>query len=337
MKVIVTENTVQSVINTENAWMLHQLFAYACHGRHLLLFDPPEAINSWLGTIDSGSQAAYKNAIALSARDAVFSANNAATVIVDSTASPSWKDPIAQVPIQDALDLLSEPLGVLVENSENDWHFLCGIMNQSERDRMMRFVSKGWAVPLHGGGSNLVDQLKRRLNDNKKMLRTFVLFDSDRLHPDELEANWTPVRPGHRPASCQAFKWESMLKQIMPYRYWMLRRRFIESYMPHTELAAGCSENIDQGAVTAFVRMSQDQQWYFNMKTGFEGDSKRHDNYRSGGLYSQVTQNDRLVLQKGFGGQLANHYKNSVANSFRWDVEARSEASAPLNNIMRLL
>lgn len=207
-------------------------------------------------------------------------------------------------------------------------------MRPSERRRVLDSVSKRWAQPVHGGGATLYKVLEKRLESSPIGLRTFVMFDSDRMHPDELLDGWTTVRPGKRPAGCQAYKWEQLTKRDLPKRYWMLQRRFIESYMPHIELE---KVDVNLDITSAFCRMSQKQRKYFNMKDGFSQDKNRDDKERCGNLYSTLSVEDRDTLQRGFGPKLANHYVNAGLYEFNWDDDARIEADRALPNLMRLL
>jgi hypothetical protein len=337
MRVIISGSVIDAVGSTADVWKLHKLLTLACEGRHAVLVDSPVSLNAWLGTIDSTTKSTYASALDFCARQAVTFPDDVATIHILPTVNSSWTDPLARLTLDDALSVLSEPLGILLENAENDWHFLCGIMRPSERERIQWAVKKSWAEPIHGGGSTLIKQLAARANISAKGLRTFVMFDSDRLHPDECAATWTPNRPGRNPVACQAFDWEQVVQQQLPQRYWMLRRRFIESYMPQTELNRASSQNTHSNAVAAFTRLSKAGRWYFNMKKGFAGDEKRDDKERCGDLYTPVNPNDRDALKNGFGSNLADHYITATTNEFNWDEDARQEAERALPKLMRLL
>jgi hypothetical protein len=336
MRVIVSEASVTAAVGTADVLKFHKLLNFAFEGRHILYFDTPESLDALLNTFEHKARSFYSDAIKQSARIGANFPSDWATIRIEPTTNMRWEDPIAILPLDKAMDALEERLGILLENAENDWHFLYGIMRQSEREKIRHFLNKGWAEILHGGGHTLRKQLETRLQSYQKGLRTFVLFDSDRLHPDECLRGWTPERPGHRPAACSAFEWEQFVQIQMPFRYWMLRRRFIESYMPQTELSKGASTRTHPDAASAFYRMSEEGRWYFNMKNGFEGDDKRHDKERCRDLYSNVDPSDRAVLLKGFGETLADHYKSSVNNEFNWDNAARQEAACALPRLMRL-
>ena len=132
----------------------------------------------------------------------------------------AWSDPVAHLSLANAIAVLNEPVGILLENRTNDWAFLQKIMRKEDREWLNRAVQERWTEPLHGGGSDLERNLKARLSVAAQALRTFVVFDSDRLHPDEWADDWPSNRIGTNPVSCRAFEWERLTKANMPQRYW---------------------------------------------------------------------------------------------------------------------
>jgi hypothetical protein len=333
MRVIVSDAIVRSVSQTHDAWKLHRLMGFVVEGRHAIVFEAGGSLPEWLNTIDAFTKSAYVSSLTFATRALTTFPADAATVKIDVVEQAAWQDPIAVLSLDEALTTLGEPLGVLVENAENDWHFLCGMMLESERQRTKYLLGKGWLVPVHGGGQTLIDQLNGRLSFAPKGLRTFVMFDSDRLHPDELHPNWTTARPGQQPASCQAYDWEPFIREVMPMRYWMLSRRFIESYMPQAELIAA---GADKDAVTALFSLPSNARWYFNMKAGLAKDAKRHDPERSRNLFDALEVEDREKLKFGLVKNLANHYANSATREFDWDSDARQEARNSIPKLIRL-
>lgn len=317
MRVVVSGDILTD--RCQEAWKLHRLFSYACEGRHVITVDPGESLSAWLSKLDETSRSSYERAFQLALRAAPAQPVDVATVRIETTTTSAWNDPEAILSLDDALRVLDESLAILVENAENDWKFLLGIMRRSERERIQRAVSNRWAQPVHGGGDTLKTQLETRLKLSPQALRTFVLFDCDRLHPDEHSSQWTPIRPGQQPSACQAFELENLVKDKMPSRYWMLQRRFIESYLPREELGPGAAKKTPADAVEEFYKLSQPQRWYFNMKEGFDGDARRHDRERRGTLYRE----DQMLnpaLRVGFGRQLANQYSHAVQREFNWDA-----------------
>ncbi|MBF0402154.1 MAG: hypothetical protein HQL90_15485 [Magnetococcales bacterium] len=331
MRVIV-DSILLSRPTEDEILQINRLLSFG-HERHTLVFDPPEALENYLQATFSQKVAdIYRRCIANATRTATRLPANCATVRVTAITTPVWQDPIAVLPLGEALQLLEEPLGIFLENNQNDWHFLLGIMRPSERERLQDAAKRGWATPLHGGGSTLKQQLTNRLSATHKALRTFALFDSDRRHPDELKPDWDPSGK----ESCEGREIERVAQNMMAGRYWMLKRRFIESYMPR-EYISRMTNNVPPGAVEAFFRLSQAGRWYFNMKKGFNGDAPGENGHRCRDLYDAVEPADRAALSKGFSNSLANHYQSTAQNEFDWDSEARQEAEQNLPQLMRLL
>jgi hypothetical protein len=289
--------------------------------------------NEWLKQIDAPTASAYRTAVDLSGRSSASLPYDCATVLIKDVPAPIWRDPDASLSIDDALSVLEEPLGILLENSENDLFFLLGIMRPSERAHVTRAINKRWVIPVHGGGSNIVAQLNKRLSQEFVALRTFVLFDSDRRHPDELDSSWVPQDQ----ENCQGYIVEAIARPKLPMRFWMLARRFIESYMPKSVLNQAASRAIPPASVDAYFRLTEHGRWFFNMKRGFRGDAGPENRHRCRDLYDRVAPEDKLQLETGFGGGLADFFRGAVESEFDWDEKALSEASEKIPNLIRLL
>jgi hypothetical protein len=338
LKVIITEAIVRAAISGVDVLKLHDLVAFAKQkNRHFLLFESTESLELIVQTYSENIRPIYRGLLEQSVRGALTFPSGRATIKVDVVASSNWELPVPTVTLEDSLKALSEKLAILVENSTNDWNFLLGIMSPMDRKLIQDYVALGWAEPLHGGGDTLGKLLDDRIQVPWSCFRTFVMFDSDRLHPDEFRTNWTTLRDGRRPASCHAYEWERKAKQHIPHRYWMLQRRYIESYIPRGELRIGKEKKATDEAVDAFFAMSQAARWYYNMKEGFAKDAGRDDSERSRDLYANVAEVHRAVLNQGFGNTLARHYSASIDKDFDWDPEARAEADSALPRLLQLL
>lgn len=338
MKVIITDAIVQAAVAGPQVLKLHDLVAFAKQkNRHFLLFESEACLELIVRTYAEVIQPIYRQLLQQSVRGALTFPSGRAAIKVDNVARSEWDLPVPVLTLDDSLRVLTEKLAILLENSTNDWNFLLGIMSPMDRRLIKDYVASGWAEALHGGGDTLGNLLDDRIKIPWTRFRTFVLFDSDRLHPDEFNANWTTERPGKRPASCHAYAWEKKTKQHMPNRYWMLQRRYIESYMPREELKNGKEKKASDQAVAEFFGMSQAARWYYNMKEGFARDERRDDSERSRNLYTEITPEQRAILNNGFGNTLAKHYLTSVEKEFDWDPEARAEADLALPRLLQLL
>lgn len=338
MKVVIADAIVRAAVHGPDILKLHDIVAFAKQkGRHFLFFESVESLELIVATFSENIRPIYRELLLQSVRAASTFPSGRATIRVDVVASSSWDLPIPTVTLDDALKALTEKLAILVENSTNDWNFLKGIMSPMDRKLIQEYVALGWAEAMHGGGDTLGKLLDERIKVPWACFRTFVVFDSDRLHPDEFEIDWTTARPGRNPSSCHAYGWEEKTKRYMPHRYWMLQRRYIESYMPKSELKIGKEKKSTDEAVEAFFAMDQAARWYFNMKEGFAKDAGRDDSERSRDLYTHVGDAQRLILNQGFGNTLARHYSASIERDFDWDPEARAEADLALPRLMQLL
>lgn len=333
MKVIISAETLRNLIGNPDSYKVHLLLGFAIEGRHLILFEDLSEFHGWVALQDPSLRDGYVRAVELCTRAAGLMASNASTIYVAHGVEAEWSDPISRVTLDEALDALREPLGVFVENADNDWLFLVGLMRPFEREMINRHLSKGWVTPLHGGGATLPERIRDRVSSPARALRTFAVFDSDRRHPSELDTNWSPSGQ----EACQGFIVEQVANQLLPSRYWRLERRFIESYMPLDEIRASISANIPADAPNAFSRMTSAEQRYFNMKKGFSGDSAIENIHRSKDLYKNLSTGDKTALNGGFGRKLADRYSELANREFQWDQEARQEASVAISNLMRLI
>lgn len=226
MKVIVS-GAVLAAVKAEETPKLTQLLQYAWEGRHILLFEQSADLGKCLRVcLAAETVPIYENAIEQAARDAARLPADAATVMIKPVTIPVWDDPVAELPLDDALLLLAEPLDILVENKKADRAFLLCMMQISERDRIQNAIERGWAEFKHGGGSDLKGQIESCGQERTRGLRAFALFDSDRWHPDELKPTW------YGKGFCAGYETEQVARRVLPRRYWMLERRSIESYMP---------------------------------------------------------------------------------------------------------
>jgi hypothetical protein len=332
MIVILSEGVVDTASKTADVTKLHKLFGFAAEGRHILVAASRDEVSSWLKTLDSPTRSVYQQALQLSIRSSATLSTNTATVRITVADTPSnWDRFFATLNIADALSLLQEPLGILLENANNDWHFLRRIIRSSERVKLQRAIDSRWAEALHGGGSDLTQRITERAQVVTKRLRTFVLFDSDRRHPDELNPDWAPQAP----EACQGFTTEKVVNQAAIGGYWRLSRRFIESYMPKQEMAQVAALKIE--TVDAFFRLSIQGQRHFNIKKGFKDDAKVENAHRAKDLYTDVSSQDKQLLHEGLGRKVADRYSVSEAIEFDWDHDARQEALRAVPHLMRLL
>lgn len=332
MKVIIYDEALD--VPLHHVYKLQTLVGYAFEGRHIIDFESDAGREKCLEWYPLDLRDVCRDAIENQLRKDANRSANAVEIHVKSASGSQWGDPIATVSLDDAYRVLGEPLGILVENYENDWNFLLGVIGTSHKRTLEDALREGWVKRVHGGGSELKKQLLERKGSPAERWRTFALFDSDRRHPDELDPAWRTKDQ----ESCEGFDAEQIARQHFPKKYWMLQRRFIESYMPKKEFDDHhASRTANSDTVQAFFRMTKPQKWYFNMKGGFEADDKPQNRHRSRDLYQGVSMEDLEALKRGFGKSLAEHYVHAKDRDFDWDLDARDEAKTLIDLLMRLL
>lgn len=330
MKIVIDKAVVDASVNPSELPKLHRLFYFAYESRHVLIANPVDGFDDWLDNLDIGTRQCYESILQTSFRKAATLDANCSAVHIQQTNSSTWNCPVSILNLDDAITLLEQPLGLLVENAKNDAKFLRRMLRPSEARRFDEAQQKKWIEFLHGGGTDIVARMKDRGDRPETRLRTFAIFDSDRRHPDELDPAWVP----RGAEKCAGFTFEVEAKRIFCDRYWRLNRRFIESYLPRSEIEMVSS--IDINKVAAYFRMPQNARYHFNMKKGFRGDSKEGNAHRAKDLYSGVCVDDKKALHEGFGSNLADQYSNSNTEIFQWDEDALQEAQSALSRIMRL-
>lgn len=360
MRVVFCVEALASV--TTAPWRLHQLLAMACEGQHRLLFDSPETEEACLATLEERVRRSYQHALAQGRLQAIKAPRDAVTLFIRNVEADMLSGTTATVNLASALVILTERLAFFLEDNKNDWCFFRGIMRgvmTAEEYRILAdAVCKGWAHAVHGGGvSKLKETIETRCSETAFRLRTFIIFDSDRLHPREV--SWTRESPDRHKAANQTLELQALMFRHFEQSHWTLQRRYIESYMPRSELESWeRSEEKNRGTsspairIDAFFRMNREQRWYFNMKRGFFQDllekkkdgvtEGRFDKGRIGNLYDDVKHErpaDWQALLHGFDDKLGHWYQRleDPGCSFDWDPEAREEAALVKGRVLRML
>lgn len=337
MKVIIKESAIDHALESGNETHLTTLLHYAATGRHHIMPENDSCRDKIISVMAERFHEKFIVAIDHSMRDLLRQPAGKSTLIISCVEENKWNSSSYELDLVNALELLDERLSLLVENSANDWNFLKGMLRKRDREILTAYEENGWLDVINGGGSDLIRIFQERKTVKKKLYRTFVMFDSDRLHPVESQPGWDGKCPRGNSANCPAFSWEQEISALIPESYWRLNRRYIESYMPRAEFERIQSPNFTRLTTEAFFRMSAEQRDHFNMKKGFTGDAAHQGIGRIRDLYSNIPDDDKVELQNGFGRNLAKHYENASAVEFSWDDNARSEADTATTKLMRLI
>ena len=332
MLTIIKSNVISKHINSNEHYLLDRLKLFASDNRHHIVFENHEELDSWLSN-DLNSGDYYRESIKQSSRAAILLPSTQKKIIVTADDICTWGTVEATLTLNEAINFLETPLHVLVENSDNDWHFLLKTLDQASRDRLKRYKDKRWLLPIHGGGSQITDRIREHSQKPSDKFRVFCIYDSDRRHPDELDPNWSPEGG----QGCQGYTTHQSAEERIPDSHHMLSRRFIESYIPRKQLeqCIGKNQNVSQDKIDAYFRLSNSGRWFFNMKKGFAADNTQENSGRAKTMYQEISPADKAFLNNGFGGSIADIY--SQDGDFDWDDDARQEFAQVTPKIMSYL
>ncbi|MFM5717845.1 hypothetical protein [Aeromonas caviae] len=332
MLTIIKSDVISKHLSSNEYYLLDKLKLYALDNRHHIFFENHEELDSWLSK-DLNSGQFYKESIKQNNRAAVFLSNTQKKIIVTADGINTWGAFEATLTLNEAINVLETPLYVLVENSDNDWHFLLKTLDQASRDRLIRYKDNRWLLPIHGGGSQITDRIREHSHKPSDKFRVFCIYDSDRRHPDELDPNWLPAGG----QGCQGHTTQQSANEHIPDSHHMLSRRFIESYIPRKQLeqCIGKNQNVSQDKIDAYFRLCNNGRWFFNMKKGFSADNTQENVGRAKTMYQGIDPADKALLNNGFGSSIADIYAQD--GDFDWDDEARQEFAQITPRIMNYL
>ncbi len=268
---------IDGQVFTKTIWQsnLIRLFDMALEGRHRVFPDPLDApeFEYWLGERDTGVSDevlfAMESSFDLESRRPALR-----EVRVTTTSRPRWTKP-AELPLEEALQILGQPLSVVVENQRNDRDFLLAVADTHQRKALRNALEGGWLRFDHGGGlSEMIESLEEAKSSPGHRMRSFWVFDSDSLAPGR-------PSPDSRSLRRLCRKWVD---------FHCLERRSAENYLPLPAIREIWARERDQRerakAARAFGRLDDGQRHHFNMKGGFRGDEKRLDVFERKSKYT---------------------------------------------------
>ncbi|WP_437296291.1 hypothetical protein [Sorangium sp. So ce426] len=263
---------------------------------HAVQTDPPyvlgadnQEIDAWL----AGRHAEEAGALqAVLAQGNVLASGARGAASVDPAPLPSWRLAggfdvrverraasdwgALQLTLADAIDLLREPVHLLLENEFNDLAFVCHLAGPTLGPVLRRLHAASGRLHVHGGGGGQAKTWLEALIEPpltaakwRRALRAWVLFDQDSGDPDARDPSRTAV---DMMTLC-----ERVHAAFPAGLTWScLRRREIESYVPDAGLHAEATAT--HGAmVQQIVDWRRDPAlaplaWAFDLKLGLRGD-----------------------------------------------------------------
>lgn len=242
-------------------------------------------------------------------------------VVVTNTSDA--EDSSLQLAPRRALEVLREPLHVVVENNQSDGAFVETMARVFGHRDLLLALARRWCVFMHAGGSGeLHKRVEERLGANVLPQRICVITDGDRLSPSvEVDPRAAALQQSCRASGVACF---------------VLHKRDSENYLPVEILAL--HEASDR--LTTFCRLTQAQRDHFDMKKGFR--DRPADDPAYGDLYANLGERRRAALADGFGKNIGELFKNKRLDFRRDHVErtcatADGELPALLDALERML
>jgi hypothetical protein len=325
----------------EHALKLARLFDLADErGHSLILFEEGPGWEKWRSSRSDAEGGLVDDILTASA---VRDKDRPSTreVHVGRPADPSLAELVA---------LLEQPVRVLLEDAESDYHFLLAMAPAEVRRFFEDAKAKGGVDFVHVGGKTQFSASLERIPETMRENATFVLMDSDLLFVGDRDEQGDGVR--------------NRLGQKMDLRnLHALRRRMAENYLPIDALSRWVDKESGRGReekrrlLEVFKNLNDEQRNHFSMKTGLSGDRKHllsrkrkctlaadqlvgPENALCLYLYASIPSSDRAILESGFG-DVAEDYKENAKwyqQNERWrQGEIQEEFGPFLDRILRAL
>jgi len=229
---------------------------------------------------------------------------------------------LEQFALEEAITFLSQPFKILLENSDNDAHFLNALLKHFSKrgKKVRRFKEHLFLEYANAGGKSNVEhfvngelsKFRSLPKSPERYLRLFVLVDSDR----EFAGNEKP----------EVTKLKTFLESLsIPYH--ILSKREMENYLPD-EAVETSKGNAD--FIQAYLKLKPEQKDYFDLQNGFL-DKNRSQLEREKGdafrlLYDSVSEGDwQTFRNQDFG--LPN-FKNELPRLFETEQVTQERLQA---------
>lgn len=286
---------------------------------HIVEVDPLDApeVDAWLGGLGTlGVE--YRFLLELAIEDAARSAISVQARVVDEPAS-TWDYEPLRLTLGDAMALLRRPLALLVENKRRDGACLKAV-GWRYRRLLERLEDQYRLEIAHGGG---LEEMRQQILEQGARLwrqRTFAVFDSDALIPQQPSARSTALGQTCRNAG------------VSYHRLW---RRAAENYLPPAILLgwakglSGKRRETHLKRAKAFSRLKfAEQRHHYNMKSGHRGDAKRKDRDLGRALFEKLDEPTMRALHEGFGNAIDDLFVGDIEPALLQQDEQDAEMSA---------
>lgn len=306
----------------EHILSLTTLLTEAAKGRHLVLCDEPEALDTWLGR-QGELGACLREALDAAARQELRAGPEQLTLYLVAGES-DWDRGYPRVTAADGFALCAEPVDVWVEDNVNDRAFLLWLAGDELSARLQWLEREKWLVFAHGGGSSgLLTRVAAHCRRVAGQRLSFVLVDSDALEQGE--------ETGKKQRGVVRD-----LRGLLGERVWCLRRRMMENYLPREALWLAVEEGLISSAFVEALEGLGDRARWVNLKKGLEGDTKRLFAEGHPDPFADLDPQRRAALARG-REDIGKLWLRPEARRWQPDPDASAEAAPHLHRLASLL
>lgn len=334
----------------------------AFEGRHVVCVEEGADFAAWLGRRSDPERDWVRRAV----DDSLRSAPHIEKVVVRvcAAASSRWSARPPELTVADACALAHAPLRLVLEDFEDDAHFLRwlgGALDDPFWRRVDYAMRRGWAEVVHGGGTGSMLRLVKALDDGRTDLPWGMVDASDRLKPSQrAQRTWVMfdhdgVEPGDDKRGPTPLKLvEHTAKRGV--RGHGLARRSIENYLPLVLLRRWAKGDFDDPdrmippeergrrhvLVDAFARLKPIRQHHYYFREGLRKDARRDGTLPP--VWAPTEVDDLWALACGFDAldhdgitRLFGHPGARVKASVLRDDGSHDEAKAILRSVAEAL
>jgi hypothetical protein len=302
------------------------LFRFGAEHHRVILEDAMPRFNSWLGTLTPILKEEVELAIANGlAQESLEPASLAITV--NDVAHSDWTISEPELCLRDAVQLLSMPFKIVLENERSDKAFILRMLTP-EQSQWIEKLENSRVLEFDGkGGIGEVISFLRSPEVSRAQARYlyWVLTDSDALSPGSPSGNAKLVED---------------LRHNLQIEGYQLKRRAIENYLPFDTLRTWMLERQRdrRDIFESFRKLSNDQRSHYNMKRGLEADEPRNDPDHIT-LFAHLSGRDRTMLGVGFGTNIGENFRdpNRVREQYIAREGVRNELTPALNRLIEMV
>lgn len=339
MRLVIEPNTLAN-----ERWfpIFDLLLLYLEDGRHAFAPEDIEGLcaSAWLMGRAKKDQELLRQVATARSHDRLADKN---IVRIDESAPPGGRvddNFTTSLHPKDCLTFLAQPFSVILENEWFDGAFILWMASALGREKLIRAYRNNRLVFRHAGGKNWLRRSALVMSDgvwpapNGRRSKAMRLWACSILDNDA-------KFPGHAPNA-------PLVADLTPLVAFVheLKRRSIESYIPHTALKRYDRSPAFKDRVDALFRLTPDQRRHYHMKNGLrlkEDPNPTMAAYMGAPeisaeekiLFSAINAEDWIKLAPGLGKHLSTIYTDNEHRPSRADANAiHNEDRTELENLL---